>query len=219
MIPTLDLDAAAVSPDLKAALRAAAAPLEDVHNRLKDWHPGSDGKVLDLVHPSLFPLLYGRSRIVSSGVVGLQDCANYVGKGEVTTQPDDSQVKIGSTYDVWGSSDPKFWSKAFQWLPCDVVFAGDDMKITSYIHNMHLALHPALHPELYSFIEKFIAKSIPLWDMTLSSTYGGRKARILHHYTDYDYPLAIKPPEELGNDWAAREHWRVTNRILQKPEP
>lgn len=95
MILTLDLDAAviksdtAVYPDLKAALEAAAAPLEDIPNRFKDWHPGSDGRVLDLVHPSLFPLLYGRSRILSSGVVGLQDCVNYIGKGEVTTEPDD----------------------------------------------------------------------------------------------------------------------------------
>lgn len=192
MILTLDLDAAviksdtAVCPDLKAALQAAAAPLEDVPNRLKDWHPGSDGKVVDLVHPSLFPLLYGRSRILSSEVVGLQDCVNYIGKVEVTTEPDDSQFKIGH---VWGSSDPKFWSKAFQWLPCDVVFAGDDVKITSYINN----LHPALHPELYSVIEKFIAKSIPLWNMALSSTYGGRQARILHAYTDYDYPQGTSP--------------------------
>ena len=77
MIATFDLDATviksdtAVSSDLKEALRAAAAPLEAVPDRLKDWHPGSDGKVLDLVHPSLFSLIYGRSKIVSSGVLSL----------------------------------------------------------------------------------------------------------------------------------------------------
>ena len=44
MIPTLDLDAAvvksdtAISSDLKEALRAAAAPLEDVPDRLRDWY-------------------------------------------------------------------------------------------------------------------------------------------------------------------------------------
>ncbi|KAF9049333.1 hypothetical protein BDZ89DRAFT_1057685, partial [Hymenopellis radicata] len=27
----------------------------------KDWHPGSDGQVLDLVHPSLYPVRYGHS--------------------------------------------------------------------------------------------------------------------------------------------------------------
>ena len=227
MIETLDLDAAvvksdtAVSPDLKAALRAAAAPLEDIPERLKDWHPGSNGKVLDLVHPSLFPLLYGRSRILSSGVVELQDCVNYIGKGEITTTPDDSQVKLygsESTYDGWGDTDPKFWSKAFQWLPCDVKFAGNDVKITSYINN----LHPTLHTELYSVIESFIAKSIPLWDSTLTSTYGGRTARILHYHTDYEYFQGTWPPAELGDDLEdsnACDYWEETTRVLQKPEP
>lgn len=75
MIPTLDLDAAmiksdtAVSSELKAALRTAAAPLEDIPDRLKDWRPGSNGKVLDLVHPSLFPLLYGRSKFSRLGLL------------------------------------------------------------------------------------------------------------------------------------------------------
>lgn len=77
MIPTLDFKAAviksdtAVSSELKAALRTAAARLEDIPDRLKDWRPGSKGRVLDLVHPSLFPLVYGRSRTPSSGVFDL----------------------------------------------------------------------------------------------------------------------------------------------------
>ena len=208
----------AVSSDLKEALRAAAAPLEDVPDRLKDWHPGSDGKVLDLIHPSLFPLLYGRSRILSSMVVELQDCMDYIGKGEVTTTPDNSQLHVEyskGTFGYWGHTDPKFWSKTFQWLPCNVIFVGNDIKITSYINN----LHPNLHAGLYSVIEKFIAKSIPLWDLTLTSTFQGRKARILHDFTDYDYPLGTQPPEELGDDWDAQKHWEKTNRVLQRPEP
>lgn len=35
--------------------------LEDVHEGDKDWHPRSNGLVLDLVHPSLYPLVYGRT--------------------------------------------------------------------------------------------------------------------------------------------------------------
>lgn len=224
MIPTLDLDAAviksdtAISSELKDALRASAAPLQDVPDRLKDWHPGSDGKVLDLVHPSLFPLIYGRSRVLSSGGVELQDCMNYIGKGEIVTTPDDADVEVDEVHHmhrIWGDVRPNFWSKAFQWLPCDVKFAGDDVKITSYINN----LHPRLHPKLYLVIEGFIAKSIPLWNLTLSSTYGGRKARILHEFTDYDHPRGISPPQELGDDEDAYTDWIKTNRVLQRPEP
>ncbi|KAI9023242.1 hypothetical protein DFJ74DRAFT_699223 [Hyaloraphidium curvatum] len=43
----------------REALLRCAAELEDVPEEKKDWHPGSDGQVLDLVHPSLFCLVYG----------------------------------------------------------------------------------------------------------------------------------------------------------------
>ena len=94
-------------------------------------------------------------------------------------------------------------------------FVGDDVKITSYINN----LHPTLQPELYSVIEKFIAKSIPLWNLALSSTYAGREARIVHKYFDYDFPLGIEPPEEVGDDWDAQDAWLKTSRVLQRPDP
>lgn len=71
-----------VTAEMKAALKAAAAVLEDVDDSKKDWHPHSDEKVLDLVHPSLFPLLYGRSTVLSEseGTVPLRDCDAYIGK-------------------------------------------------------------------------------------------------------------------------------------------
>ncbi|RBR15894.1 hypothetical protein FVER53590_14109 [Fusarium verticillioides] len=46
---------ALLSNDLMQRLRAAAALLEDVPDSQRDWHPGSDEMVLDLVHPSLWP--------------------------------------------------------------------------------------------------------------------------------------------------------------------
>lgn len=90
--------------------------------------------------------------------------------------------------------------------------AGKDVKITSYINN----LRPILHADLYSVIEKFIAKSIPLWDLTLTSTYGGRQARIPHDYTDYDYSQPTRPPDEFMGD---PEGWIRAYRVLQWPEP
>ena len=225
MIQTLDLDAAviksdiAISSELKDALQIGVALLEDIPERLRDWHPGSDGKVLDLVHPSLFPLVYGRSRVLLSGSVELQQCMSYIGKGKIVPMPDDVEVSLidRSNYitGIWRNTRPKFWSKAFQWLPCDVGFTGDEAKITSYINN----LHPKLHPNLYSVIEDFITKSIPLWNLTLSSTHARREPRIPHECTDYDFPLGNQPPKEIGDDWEARENWMRANRILQRPEP
>lgn len=39
-------------------------PLEDVLDSDKDWHPGTEKQVLDLVHPSLFPLVIGKSPVL-----------------------------------------------------------------------------------------------------------------------------------------------------------
>ena len=49
-----------VPESLELELQAAVAKLEahDVPDNHKDWHPGSNGKVLDLVHPSLYPLVH-----------------------------------------------------------------------------------------------------------------------------------------------------------------
>ena len=69
---------------LKEELKAAVQPLEDVPNEQKDWHPGSGDKVLDLVHPSLYPLMYGKSRILRGGTaISLENCIKLTGSGVV----------------------------------------------------------------------------------------------------------------------------------------
>lgn len=73
----------AVPLELKEALQAAVKELEDVPKLSKDYHPGSDGKVLDLVHPSLFPIIYGRTRVISDSLIGLNNCIESCGMGEV----------------------------------------------------------------------------------------------------------------------------------------
>ena len=71
-------------PDaLAQSLREHVRQLEDVPDAKKDWHPKSDDKVLDLLHPSLFPLTYHLTRVLPRGTVSLKDCATYTGMGEV----------------------------------------------------------------------------------------------------------------------------------------
>lgn len=69
----------AVSEELRKALVEAASPLEDVPEDKKDYHPGSDKKVADLVHPSLFPLVYGHTRILRDEVITLENCLGTTG--------------------------------------------------------------------------------------------------------------------------------------------
>ncbi|MEU6160748.1 DUF4246 domain-containing protein, partial [Streptomyces sp. NPDC047130] len=93
----------------------------------KDWHPGSDGQVLDLVHPSLFCLV----REVSGGP-------------ERAWQRDN---RWGQKYE---------FSERFQWLPTDVE-VGDDGEVAfrSYVNNVHPVEHRELAevlPELFARI-------------------------------------------------------------------
>ena len=108
-----------IPPDLQAALKVAVEPLENVPKHLKDWHPGSDDVVLDLVNPSLFPLVYGRTKVLKEGLTTLDDCIQRCGEGVV---PDWSGTAGSYTYVPFPGRflDTMFYSERFQWLPCEV---------------------------------------------------------------------------------------------------
>jgi len=120
------------------------APLENVPDSEKDWHPGSDGLVLDLVHPSLYPIVYGRT----------------VGRSWDSTT---AEVLVAPEL---GDGDSKFTSERFQWLPSD--FAVDhDGKVTltsPYINN----IHPTQCKELYSVIPEILRCAVPMFERVLS---------------------------------------------------
>ncbi|KAF8993753.1 hypothetical protein BDQ17DRAFT_1224385, partial [Cyathus striatus] len=202
--------------DLKAALVEAVKPLEDVPNKKKDWHPGSDEKVLDLVHPSLFPLVYGLSCILPQGHMtsieeGLQRC----GAGVVVPVPT-GETTLGD----------KSFSEKFQWLPCEVNIRGEKAKITSYINN----LHPKYHKDLYGLIEQLIDYSIPLWDKVLTPLQDRSSVTGRIHYDGVEYEREIDDlveeeglrqlDGEDGNDyeWRKCEWFRIV-RVFKQPEP
>src|SRR5690606_35246513 len=110
---------------LGARLREAVRVLEDVPEEELDWHPGSGGQVLDLVHPSLFCLVRG----VSGGPERAWEnrARGYATKYE--------------------------FSEKFQWLPTDAdVGADGEVVFRSYVNNVHPEAHAGLAavlPELF----------------------------------------------------------------------
>ena len=229
IVSILDVDVAVVKSDtaipshLRHELKAACRPLETVPSKFKDWHPGSDEKVLDLVHPSLFPLVYGRSKVITSQRIGMGDCISFMDQGEITVHPEQLEPKPYGNL----SDKPEGWSRHFQWLPCLVRFQdGGTVKISSYINN----LHPSKFPDLYRVIEECIAKAIPLWDRTLSSIREFKEPRITMECTEYHWPLGEQMPDDFMPEQAAiiedewdredkrHEIWKQS-RILVHPEP
>ncbi|TVY66708.1 hypothetical protein Focb16_v009887 [Fusarium oxysporum f. sp. cubense] len=129
----------------------------------KDWHPGSEDQVLDLVHPSLWPLVYGRSRVLQDQVINLKNALASCGTSVILSAPGTKQ-----TTHVFGKGDfyrpgEVMLSKKFQWLPCDTDLNPETgkVKIMSYINN----LYPVQHAYLYLIIEQLIEKFLPAWDI------------------------------------------------------
>ncbi|CAI6085409.1 unnamed protein product [Clonostachys chloroleuca] len=166
LIPIMDYSACAIKSDslisteLAQSLKDTVRLLENVPEDEKDWHPGSDSKVLDLVHPSLYPLVYGLTRVLVEKRIGISDALEHCGTGAVLPKP--------YPIEVYGQPEPfsvpklPSLSRNFQWLPCDVDISVDGAaKIASYINN----LHPIHHADLYPVIERFIEKALPAWDI------------------------------------------------------
>jgi hypothetical protein len=116
-----------VPESLKLELQAAVTELEDVPDKHKDWHPGSNGKVLDLVHPSLYPLVYGRTRVLETGRTSLEDCIARCGEGQTTRIPPQEEVTENSRNSGYYMVH-KPYSRNFQWLPCMVDISGEHCK-------------------------------------------------------------------------------------------
>lgn len=161
-----------VSIETKAALRLAVEPLEAVPENQKDWHPGPDDKVLDIVHPSLFPLMYGKSKYLEEACVTLQGCSEDIAMGETVPAAEN----LGDYSD---------YSAQHQWLPSEVTIdVNRQAKITSYINN----LRPEGNQAIYTAIEQVITKAIPMWKLTVKSTlYDYNHPRIIVESNGYDY--------------------------------
>lgn len=144
-------DVLTADKELHEALKAAVKPLEDVPDKDKDWHPGSNEQVLDLVHPSLWPLVYGKTHVLRDRTIALDDALKSITAGEVIAVP---KLKLGKETS-WGvPEEGRLFSNKFQWLPAEVTLDGDKAKIASYINN----LHPVQHAELYPIIERLVER-------------------------------------------------------------
>jgi hypothetical protein len=204
-----------------SSLKSAAGKLEDVPEHRKDWHPFTNEQVLDLLHPSLFPLEYGKTRVLSHGTVPLEGCAKYAGKGDICEVPSVVKDKTHFYQNVsWGNKSDvglQAWG-SFQWLPSEIDFSANGRaSITSYVNN----LHPTKHQDLYHVLGTAIDKAVPLWNECLSWFHdrvriqpercgfedfiipefiGGRQV-LDENDPDYD------PDYDSSDDYEARHNW------------
>ncbi|KAJ7213224.1 hypothetical protein B0H12DRAFT_1156087 [Mycena haematopus] len=146
-----------ISSEIFERLRTAAAELENVPDDLKDWHPGSNEQVLDLVHPSLYCIVYGRT------------CSSDLTSPKPPPyEPPEVPRWKWDVHRIIPVSD------SFCWLPSDfsVDATNGSVKLVSpYINN----LHPTKHKAVYPLIESVLSSFVPLFERVLSQINGQDK--------------------------------------------
>ncbi|KAJ7621760.1 hypothetical protein DFH06DRAFT_1009771 [Mycena polygramma] len=145
-----------ISNEVSDHLRAAVADLENVPEHLKDWHHGANGQVLDLVHPSLYCIVYGQTTYADL----------------TPLEPPEYTPPKTRSWDDWDRTVPV--SDEFCWLPSDFSVNATDGSaklVSPYINN----LHPTKHKALYPLFESVLSAFIPLFERVLSQINGENK--------------------------------------------
>lgn len=174
-----------ISPKFRGFLQKAFDKLKADQAACPDWHPGTDEKVLNLVHPSMFPLIYGQSRGFQKEVVGVEDAIyQWTGQGDILNCTLAEEPLLKSTE---GEQIPEaFWSTRYQWLPANFEISGQGcVSITSYINN----LHPVKYAPIYKMMEKLVEKALPLWDQCLYRVEDGTYIGAGRHTSRFAPPL------------------------------
>lgn len=167
----------------------------------KDYHPGLDNLVVDLVHPSLYHLVYNRTKIVKNGKLETAQFEEAI-----------KAVKKGvADYGV---------SQKFQWLPA-LMKLDDEKQFTfsSYINN----LHPLKNAELYGSIAKIFNLAVPAINMSLARYQSDEYVRIPtayfgEYYTEgYDkYEEKLEDLIDEGADEEEFEAWEKGKRAYYR---
>ncbi|QIW96706.1 hypothetical protein AMS68_002224 [Peltaster fructicola] len=181
----------------------------------------SSGSRSDLVDPYMFPLKFGRTRLLSRGCVklahsdvGIEDMLMSELQTTLTRSP--INARLDSDYvdalcqqhtysrhqlQHQDLRQPKryFWSSTYQCLPCDVHFTGSDtnVRIMSYVNN----LHPR-HQSVYSHLETLLAAAIKMWNDCLISGPEGRQdcSRTGNQRKRGGFPLRIIADQSIPDD-------------------
>ncbi|GIK06304.1 hypothetical protein Aspvir_001951 [Aspergillus viridinutans] len=192
----------AISSNIQSELHDAAEFLtNDAEERIQHQYV-QKSPVLNLVDPSLFPLVYGGTKVLTGGQsCGMDQAAWSSCTQEGQIAPEQPQFPRENSR-LHRLSHECILPTKFQWLPCEVEFTGPpgstDVRITSYINN----LHPT-NRNMYSAIEGVLASCIKQWNEIIIREKWNEPSeyRIGHCKPCPREPIRIRT---YGVDWKAR---------------
>ena len=132
---------------LKLDFDRLVADLAEISENEKDWHPGSDNTVLDLIHPGLYLFVSGKTRTIPRG-------KSVTHASVPTSLPKPSQRNSG-----------QFRSSEYQWIPTPLAVNQEGkVEFLSYINN----LHPKRYSDLYNVLANIFSLTLPVFERVLT---------------------------------------------------
>ena len=183
--------------------KLVAEGLENVSPEEKDYHPGSDGLVVDLVHPSLFCFVEHESILINEETIDEQ----------FLPQPEEAPPKkIRKHY-----TEVTAPSSKYRWMPSEFKVAADGaVSIDTYINN----LHPIKHNDLYRVIGETFQKFIPLFNQTLTDVVNWKGPIIdlssFNWYGDQTFNSDDLDGDDYDNAYG---EWEKNREIFPVPIP
>ncbi|KAJ1831831.1 hypothetical protein LPJ73_008063, partial [Coemansia sp. RSA 2703] len=219
-----------IDSETEAQLKEYVSILEDIPDFKKDWHPNSNNQVLNLIHPSLFPLIYARSHVLTSPIPSPKDALSLSTFGQAPGNHDTWREFLKEHYRSADDEDGSVYfmpakpvvrqdyyyykpENKFCWLPTEFdVAENGETTIKSYINNLHPVKHAAFYPTIANIFSKFV----PLLEQVLTDTTHPRPEYILDP-TDYEAYMKLCPVYYDGDMFEAWE--KSYQNVERKPLP
>ena len=182
-----------VSPALAADVVGMAAALEA--RSPPDWHPGSDGRVRDLLHPSLYCYVATVSRRRPTAAMRADvSWGDFLTSGAVEP-PSAPSSPSSRPYTMYRC---KALSETHLWLASSFGVDPDTAVVETLSHYIN-GLHPVDEAPAYGVIERLLAAMLPLFEAVLTDTQRG----LPHRYpvTPWSFPETPDEPEPVYSDF------------------
>ncbi|KAJ2053111.1 hypothetical protein H4S04_000883 [Coemansia sp. S16] len=195
-------------------LRDYVAILESVPDRQKDWYPNDRSRVLNLLDPSLYPLIYSCSKLCHETSMSPQAALKLGKVGEFPGSIEGWHKTLNVT--EGGEPDYHLPTGHGRWLPSEFRI-GDNGAVTieSYINNLHPVKHAALYPIIASVFSKFL----PLLEQVVTDLVHPRQPRVKPNRDKYK---SNEPLPDRNNDYYEEDLilWkRRATFVHPQPEP
>ncbi|KAJ2161259.1 hypothetical protein GGF46_001601 [Coemansia sp. RSA 552] len=213
-----------IDADLAEKLKQYAAILEDVPEKDRDYHPNTNKQVLNLVHPSLFPLIYKKSRLLAEPIKSPEAAVHLKTFGECPGSLEDWEEAMarvaGGTQETPAYHVPigqdDYLSDMFCWLPTEFQVDEDGATtVMSYINNLHPVRHAALYPTIAAIFSRFV----PMLEHVVTDMLYRRGLRVIpspYGWFTHDEP---EPEDYDASDYDERyEEW-MESRTFIEPQP